>query len=379
MPDAEWQSFRGLMQVTDRYAYFNHASVSPLPRPTRDAVVAWADDFHLHGTTNWLRWREEIEEVRRLGAKLFDADTDEIAFIRNTTEGIALVAEGLDWRAGDNVVVARSEFPSNLHPWRHLKSRGVEVREIGNDADEALDPAEYDKACDARTRLISSSWVGYLTGHRRDPAALCEIAHRYGALFFLDAIQGLGVLPLDVSAVPIDFLAADGHKWMLGPEGAGLFYVRRDNLERLRPVLVGWNSVVGAEQFSHDERDLKPRAERFEGGTYNMAGAAGLAASLRLLTEPGTEAIAARLREVTATLVDRIVAAGCHVAADRSDAHWSGIVSFAPPDESPLSFVKRAAEAGVGVMARGGRVRAAPHVYNDRSDIDRLIALLTQN
>ncbi len=207
------------MPVTQRWAYFDHAAVAPLPEPSRGAMNAQVADQAENGDVNWPEWRKNVERVRKLGAELIGAKPDEVAVIRNTTEGIGLVAEGFPWQAGDNVVVPASEFPSNLYPWKHLASRGVEVRVV-DAPNERLTPAMIDAACDSRTRIVALSWVGYATGWRNDPATFAEIAHKHGACFFLDAIQGCGVLPLDVASIGIDFLSADGHKWMLGPEGA---------------------------------------------------------------------------------------------------------------------------------------------------------------
>ena len=220
----------------------DHAAVAPLPAPARDAVLQWSREAAEVGDVAWPRWAERVEEVRRLCAALIGADEDEIAFVPNTTAGISLVAEGLPWRAGDNVVTLANEFPSNLYPWMNLGDRGVETRRV--EAPQGrVEVDQILERCDARTRLISVSWVGYASGWRMDLAELVERAHQRGILVFLDAIQGLGVFPMDVRQTPVDFLAADGHKWMLGPEGAGIFYVRREHLQRLRPIGVGWNSV----------------------------------------------------------------------------------------------------------------------------------------
>ncbi|MBW3543615.1 MAG: aminotransferase class V-fold PLP-dependent enzyme, partial [Planctomycetes bacterium] len=216
-PD-RWLSFRRDMPAAERLAYFDHAAVAPLPRSTAAAVIEWANSASADGVTDWPRWRQEVEAARRLGAELLSADADEIALIHNTTEGVNLVAEGFPWRPGDNVVVPACEFPSNLYPWQNLAARGVEAR---------LVPAENERldrladACDERTRIVAASWVGYATGWRNDPRELAEVAHRRGALLFLDAIQGLGVFPLDVEAAGVDFLAADGHKVAVTHRGSG--------------------------------------------------------------------------------------------------------------------------------------------------------------
>ncbi|HEX6984316.1 MAG TPA: aminotransferase class V-fold PLP-dependent enzyme [Planctomycetaceae bacterium] len=368
---------RPLMPVTARWAYFDHAAVAPLPEPSRRAMADLIADQAENGDANWPRWRKNVERARALGAGLIGAGEDEVAVVRNTTEGIGLVAEGFPWRPGDNVVVPSSEFPSNLYPWKHLAGRGVEVRVV-DAPDERLDPAKVEAACDPRTRIVAVSWVGYATGWRNDPAVYAEIAHRRGAYLFLDAIQALGVLPLDAKAAGVDFLAADGHKWMLGPEGAGLFYVRRELLDLLRPLLVGWNSVATAGDYTNPDLRLKPTAGRYEGGSYNMAGIAGFAESLALLDAIGVDAIAARLREVTDGLCDRLRSAGADIASDRSDERRSGIVAFALPGRPPTEVRKHLFERGVIVRERAGRLRASPHAYTNADDVDRLAAALRE-
>lgn len=363
---------RSLMPVTANWAYFDHAAVTPLPEPSREAMADLVADQASNGDVNWPQWRRNVERVRQVGAKLIGADPAEVAVVRNTTEGIGLVAEGFPWRAGDNVVVPASEFPSNLYPWKHLASRGVEVRVV-EAPDERLSADAVNATCDSRTRIVAVSWVGYATGWRNDPSELSEIAHQHGAYLFLDAIQGCGVLPIDVGAAGVDFLAADGHKWMLGPEGAGLFYLRKELLDTLRPLLVGWNSVETAGDFTNPDMHLKSSAGRFEGGSYNMVGIAGLAESLDLLYAYGTAGIERDLLHITGELCDRLRSVGAEIASDRSDKRASGIVAFTLPGESATATRKRLLERGVVVRERNDRLRASPHAYTNNDDLDRLI------
>lgn len=363
---------RRLMPVSQKWAYFDHAAVAPLPEPSRAAMVAQIADQAENGDVNWPEWRKNVERVRALGAALIGARAEEVAVIRNTTEGIGLVAEGFPWKPGDNVVVPSSEFPSNLYPWKHLEGRGVEVRVV-EAPDERLTSDMIDAACDSRTRIVALSWVGYATGWRNDPATFAEIAHKHGAYFFLDAIQGCGVLPLDLKASGVDFLSADGHKWMLGPEGAGIMFVRENLLDMLRPLLVGWNSVSTAGDYSNPEVKIKRDASRYEGGSYNMAGIAGLAASLELLTAYTPAKIEQDLLAVTDSICDRLRRLGAGVASDRSDGHTSGIVAFTMPNVATTIARKHLLEHDIVVRERNGRLRVSPHAYTNDEDIDRLI------
>jgi selenocysteine lyase/cysteine desulfurase len=210
------QRLRAEMPVAERWAYFDHAAVAPISKPAAEAVRAWCDQALADGDTRWPEWSRRCEATRDAAARLVGAERDEIALVPNTTAGIGLVAEGLDWRSGDNVVTLADEFPSNAYPWLNLASRGVETRRVPTD-NGRLDLEALAAACDARTRIVSVSWIGFATGCRQDVERIVEIAHARGALMMLDAIQGLGAFPFDVRQTPVDFLAADGHKWM--PKG----------------------------------------------------------------------------------------------------------------------------------------------------------------
>lgn len=374
--DSDWADRMRLdMPSTADWAYLDHAAVAPLPRAAATAIQDWTVDLLNNGATNWNQWRQRVESLRTNAAALLGAPVDDIAVIRNTTEGVGLVAEGLGWQPGDNLVVPGCEFPSNLYAWQHLEERGVEVRVIPSTLDH-VDYKEIEEACDEHTRLVAVSWIGFRTGFRIDPARVAEIAHRHNAWLFVDAIQGLGAFPIDVAAMGIDALAADGHKWMLGPEGAGVFYVRPNLLDALRPLGLGWNSVRHAGDFTDTRLDLKPHAGRYEGGTYNMPGIAGLAASLEWLNQLGIERISNRILDLTSFLCRRLESLGATVASDRRLEHSSGIVSFSIPERTPREVQRECRARGVVVNSRDGRLRASPHAYSSTDDIERLIDVI---
>ena len=363
------------MPVAERWAYFDHAAVAPISGPARDAVTGWAQQSADEGDTVWPRWSRRLAEIRGTFAGLVNASPDEIGFVGNTTQGISLVAEGLDWQPGDNVVTLADEFPSNAYPWLNLASRGVETRRV-EVRDGRVDLAAIDDACDQRTRIISASWVGYASGWRNNPADLAEIAHEHGAMFFLDAIQGLGILPLDVEVSGVDFFAADGHKWLLGPEGAGVVYIRRSKLDNVRPTCVGWNSVKHDHDFDRIELDFKSSVERFEGGSPNMPGLHALGASVDLLVGFGADAISRRIHEVTDMACDRLRDVGATIHSERDQERWSGIVAFEIPGSDPAKLRRHCLDTGVVMSCRGGRLRISPHAYNNEEDIDRLVAAI---
>ena len=259
---------------------------------------------------------KQIADLRRLSARMIAAEPEEIAFVENTTAGVNFVAEGFPWQPGDNIVTREDEFPANQYPWLHLADRGVETRRLPLDGGR-LDLDRLAEAIDHRTRIVSLSWVAFSNGWRHELDEIVKLVHDRGALFFLDAIQGLGVFPLDVKKTPVDFLAADGHKWLLGPEGAGVFYLRREHLKLLRPVGVGWNSVKNEHDFHKIAYDLKDTAERYEGGSQNVAGLLALRASLELLARYPAEAIARRVLEITDYACRRLEEIGAIVLSNR--------------------------------------------------------------
>jgi selenocysteine lyase/cysteine desulfurase len=372
---------RSAMPVAEKWAYFDHAAVAPLPRSTADAIQRWLGEATETGNPSWPDWVRGVERLRAIAANTIGADPDEIALIPNTTAGISLVAEGINWRPGDNVVTLADEFPSNVYPWFNLTDRGVETRRVPTDVSGRLDLSRLAAACDARTRVVTVSWIGYATGYQHDVKAIAEIAHERGALFFLDAIQGLGAFPIDVGEIGVDFLAADGHKWMLGPEGAGYAYIRRDHLERLRPFGVGWHSVIQSD-YTHVELNLKPAAARYEGGSQNMVGMLGLGASLELLTELGIGNVAAAILDITERACERLTASGAKIVSDRRMEHRgghqrSGIVAFEWPGADPLAVKRHALRQEVVFGCRAGRLRISPHAYNNEDDLDRLVRALT--
>ncbi|HIA20159.1 MAG TPA: aminotransferase class V-fold PLP-dependent enzyme [Planctomycetes bacterium] len=376
----DWQSMRQQMPAASRVAYFDHAAVSPISGPAQEAIGRWATQAAEQGGLVWAQWAQRVEQVRERAAQLIGADSREIAFVANTTTGINLIAEGLSWESGDNVVTLANEFPSNLYPWMNLQSRGVETRRVPVD-DVAVDLNRIMEACDEQTRLISVSWVSYLSGWRLDVAALVQAAHDRGILVFLDAIQGLGVFPLNVAQTEVDFMAADGHKWMLGPEGAGLLYIRQDRLEQLRPLGVGWHSVTHAHDFSRIELDWKDAAARYEGGSQNMAGVIGLGASLDMLASYGLgcndSPLAPRVLEIAELASERLESLGAKVVSCREAAHRSGIVSFDLPGRDLAAERRRCAAQGVILSCRGGLLRISPHAYVNEEDVERLLEVLS--
>lgn len=369
--------YRAEFPVTREWAFLNHAAVAPLSKRAHDRILAWASDFTHHGNVREAEWYREVEAVRAASARLVGAAPEEIAFLKNTSEGLALVAEGLDLQPGDSVVTVAREFPANVYPWLHLESRGVTVRTVQPGEQGRIGLEDIAAAIDGTTRLLSISFVQYASGFRSDLQALGKLCRDHAVLFCVDAIQGLGVFPVDVDAMQIDFLAADGHKWLVSPEGAAIFYCRRELLERVRPVSVGWKSVANYAAFAQVNFRFPPTAARFECGSLNVAGIVALGASLQLFEEVGIAEIERRVQSVTNLLVDRLAGVGASVYSSRQPGEWSGIVSFEWPSGDPRRLKLHCLQRQVMISYRDGRLRASPHFYNNASDIDALLDALT--
>jgi cysteine desulfurase/selenocysteine lyase len=366
--------------ILKHWDFFNHAGVAPVPHRTAAAMALHAAQSEAYAYVGQ-NWYTEIEKLRILTASILNAHRDEIAFVKNTSEGISIVASGLDWQWGDRIVATGVEYPANIYPWMEVaRSRGAKLIMVAEETDtdgRKFVPVEkiLHEAADPRTRLVSLSHVEFASGQRHDLATIGAFCRRHGKLFNVDAIQSIGILPVDVKAMHIDYLSADGHKWMLGPEGAGIFYCRRELIERTRPLMVGWMNVINAEQYGSYNYILKSDAGRFECGTYNVPGLIGMKASLELLfSRVGLDAISARVKHLTDRLIAGLAAKGYHILSPRGESNWSGIVSFESKkhDHAALFRMLRK-DHRTEIALREGRLRAAPHFYNTDEQIDRLI------
>lgn len=375
--------FRAQMPVCARFAYLDHAAVAPLPLPTGAAIGRWLEQAVHEGDVPWMQWSSNLTSCRQRAAELLQATEEEIALVPNTTLGIHFVAAGFPWKAGDSMIAISNEFPSNLLPWRQLESNGVEVDIYQAPPDGRIDIDQILKRVKNSTRLVAISWVGFASGYRLDVKQLATRLHEHGVLLLLDAIQGLGVHELNVQHALVDFVVADGHKWLLGPEGAGILYIRKRHLELLRPVGVGWNSVPASYSFAATELNFRNSASRYEGGSHNMAGFAGLNASLGLMQDMrakyGPTVWEDAVLDIAHYAEIRLREIGAELSRTHEQSNQSGIISFSWRNQDPQRMRQRCMEAGVVLSCRLGRLRIATHGYNNHEEIDRLIAVLITN
>lgn len=369
----DWSAFRSEFPVTERWAFLDHAAVAPLPAPAVRALDEYARSLAENGIAAFKLWFDRLAHTRSLAARLINAPhPDDVYFLPNTTHGVSVVAEGYPWQAGDNVVLAAEEYPANQYPWMNLRHRGVEVRSVPSRGNRVSIDDLRDAMTD-RTRVLAISAVEFASGFRNDLDDLGELCRSRGIFFFVDAIQALGAFPVDVQKCGIDALAADGHKWLLGPEGAGIGFIRREWVERLHPIGVGANSVVRPWAFTTIDFTPKPHAGRWEGGAYNVPGIAALGASLELLLGVGIENLEARVLELTDHLYEGAASAGLEVFSSRAPGEKSGIVSLVKPGASSAEIQKRCRDAGVIVANRADRIRVSPHAYNTVDEIERFL------
>ena len=365
------ETYRDEFPVTKNLIYVNHAAVSPLCRPSAEAMKWQADDACQNGSLHYDAWMECFAGLRAATAKLINGTPEEIAIVKNTSEGIATVALGLDWRAGDRVVAFKEEFPANYYPWLRLEPRGVQLTWLS-----IYDPLETIAEAVQGARLLAISYVNYLSGHRVDLQAIGELCRQAGCFYFVDAIQGMGAFPLDVEACHIDALAADGHKWMLGPEGNGVLYVRKRWLESIEPVEFGWTNPANYADYSSRDMTLRPDAGRYECGTLNTIGCFGQRASLELLLKAGIDQVAASVWARAHQLALGVKAKGYELFLEHTEAAGSGIVSFRHPTVDCRVLVSDLKRRKITAAPRQGWVRMSPHFYISPAAIDEVLDAL---
>ena len=355
--------------------YVNHAAVGVLPLATRDALHAMIDDHAARGVLGTAPVEMSMPDYRRRIAALIGGRGEEVAVLRNTGDGATVIAQGLDLGAGDEVITGANEFGANAYPWLALRERGVTVTLIGAPR-ERMTPDVLRRTITPRTRVVAVSWVTFDDGYRHDLAALAEVAHAHGALFVVDAIQGLGAFPLDVNATGVDAVYAGGAKWLMALQGVSFLWLRASLLDRVALRMPGWRSVADMWDFLDYAQGPAPDASRYEGGTPNFLGALSLATSIDVLTNAGIERIAAHVLALTDRLVDGVLSRGYTIVGDRSrDEVKSGIVQFRRDGVDSIALGRRLQkDHGIVATYRASGLRVAPHGHNTTDDIDAMLA-----
>ncbi|GMQ97406.1 MAG: aminotransferase class V-fold PLP-dependent enzyme [Gammaproteobacteria bacterium] len=359
--------------VTEHLIYLNHAAVGPWPRRTAVAVERFAEENAQLGATNYTAWLGVECSLKYRLMRLINAEsTDSIALLKNTSEALSFVAYGINWPESSNIVIAKGEFPSNRIVWQSLRRLGVSVHEVDLDPD-APERSLID-ACDQHTHLMSVSSVSFATGLRLNLEQLGAYCHSKGVLFCIDAIQSLGAIRFDVEACQADFVAADGHKWMLGPEGIALFYCHPRHLETLSVHEFGWHMIEDPLDFEQTKWQTAKTAQRFECGSPNMLGIHALDASLSLLEDVGMTAVERAVIDHASFLSSELANIhGVKIASPRTPDRRSGIVSFTHEKHGAKTIHQVLTEHNIICAVRHGQVRLSPHFYNNNNELETAI------
>ncbi len=349
--------------------YLNHAATSPWSQTMEQGVLRFIDmrargDIEIYPET-----MKTITEARGMAAGMIGCDTSRIAFSLNTSEGLNLLAAGLDWKTGDHIVLVDQEFPANIYPFLNLKRLGVETSFVPQRNGVVL-LSDIESAMTPRTRLVAASWVQFLSGYVLDLAELKHLCERRGALLSIDAIQGVGAIGLDLKATPVDFLSAGVQKWQMGPQGVGIVYVSERVQDMLRQAVLGWLNVKDAWDFFNYSPDLLDDARRYESGTYNSIGITGYHGALRLFNEFGFDNVEARVRSNATWAWQRAMSMGFEVITPEDPVHRAGIVTFRHDQADRLQ--KELQNRGITVSTRVGHLRVSPHFYNTTEEIDAM-------
>lgn len=365
--------------LADELIYLNHAAVGVWPKRTCAAVKLFAEENMQYGAFNYPSWLNKETELRRQLQSLINAPSpDDVALVKNTSEALSFVAYGLTWRSGDNIVSSNEEFPSNRLPWETLADQGVEFRQADLSAAGSPEEALF-ALVDRRTRLLTISSIQFASGLRLDLNKIGAFCRHRGILFCVDAIQSLGAVQFDVQACQADFVMADGHKWMLGPEGLGVFYSTPEARARLKLSQFGWHMMKDTHNYENKPWEIHPTARRFECGSPNMLGIHALSASLSLLLETGMAAVESLLLEKTGYLMESILNDVQFILLGPANTQLkSGIVVFQHRTIGNSEVFRHLQQRGVVCALRGAGIRLSPHFYTTRNDLETTLALLAE-
>ncbi|MBC7808590.1 MAG: aminotransferase class V-fold PLP-dependent enzyme [Akkermansiaceae bacterium] len=370
---------RLLFPSAQKSIHLNHAGTSPIATPVAEAVQAVLAELQSENPlTAYMNAMKHADMLRDVWGRMLRTSPDNLAVVKNTSHGLTIIAQGIPFRTGENVVVAANEYPSNVYPWLAQETRGVQTRLVAPRAEGDVAEDDLESACDENTRVLAVSWVQWGTGQRMDLARLGVFCGARNILLVVDAVQGFGALRLDLSRLPgLAFATGGGHKWLLSPGGVGFLYVRPDLLETMLPNNVGWNWVAKPMAWEASEWGTpKATTARFEEGTPNVLGLAGMVASMNLLESVGTDAVESRVLELASHTRRRLIERDMHVVSPHGTEARSGIVAFRHPTVANDAVEAKLAESKVICAVRCGNVRFAPHVYSTESDIDTAVAAI---
>ncbi|MEE9355055.1 MAG: aminotransferase class V-fold PLP-dependent enzyme [Methylococcaceae bacterium] len=362
-----------------KLVYLNHAAVGPWPKRTTEAVKQFAEENTIYGAKHYPSWLKKENKLRSQLQTLINAPSpDDIALVKNTSEALSFVAYGINWQQGDNIVSSNHEFPSNRIPWQSLGNKGVTFRQAAICDAEDPEQALFDLV-DHQTRLITISSVQFASGQSINLERIGEFCQQNNILFCIDAIQTLGAIEFDVQRYNADFVMADGHKWMLGPEGLGVFYTKPAAREQLSLTQFGWHMILDSANYDNRPWKINPSAKRFECGSPNMLGIHALSASLSLLLEIGIAEVERSILNHVEQIEENILHNNdLQLLSRQSKNHLSDIVVFQSKSQSNESLFKKLLQHDIICALRGGGIRLSPHFYHSEQELDRVFAVLNK-
>jgi len=361
--------------ILKSWNFMNHAGVSPLPKCAIDAISEFLNGCEKDFVGSYEKWWKRVKGTKELFGQLFNCSYKEIAYVKNTTQGILFASNGIDFKAGDNVIIPDYEFPANVYPWTNLKEKGVEVRFVP-EKDGRFLIEDFERLIDSRTKVISVSFVEFTTGFRNDVERLGEICNEKRIFYVVDGIQGVGAIPIDVKKCKIDLMSQDSHKWLLGPEGIGVVYVSEEAMEMLKVPFAGYAGVVDYQDYLKYSQPLDKSARRFEEGTLNLLGIYSLYASIEMLLKVRIENIYKELMKLTSLLYEGLVKKGYIVVTPMGDNERSGIITFVSEKYDCRYLFEVLKKNRISTAMRRERIRLSPHFYNNEEDIEQLINIL---
>ena len=368
------QKTRDLFPILETTNYLNCAAVAPLPIPTIGAVIRQLEDVSRHGSSNYTEWIDTKTRARELIASMVNAKAENIAFLRNTSDGFASIAGGLDWSSEDNIVSFSKEFPANYYPWKRVRDKfGVELR-LADEIDGRVDIDQLVSMIDSKTKLVAISAVQFASGFRADLERIGKVVRQHDALFAVDIIQALGTTTFDFEAQYVDLACSASHKWLCAPEGCGILFVSDRAREMVEPALVGWISVGTPWDFEDREQPYQPNALAWESGTGPSSLFYGLETSLRLLIDTGIGRIESHLEHLTDMLCESVDGNTFEIVSSRNPGEKSQIVTLEPKgDKTSDDWFHKLENENTVVSSRNGRLRIAPHLFNNENDIEKLV------
>jgi selenocysteine lyase/cysteine desulfurase len=358
-----------------KYNYLNTASVGLLPKQTIEAMKRYLDEERMYGNIYWREWEEKLEQVKKLIAELIGAKKEEIAITSNTSEGLNIVANGIKWKRGENIVLNDLEFPANIFPWQNqAKKHNLEIR-ITKSIGGKVPLEEYEKQINEKTRVVAVSWIEFQNGFKHDLKALAETAHAHGAYLVVDGIQGVGMLDIDVKKMDVDFLACACAKWLISPIGTGFLYVRKELIDEIDVAYVGWRSDEDPDNYGYRWFKLADTARRFEVGSPSFIGIQGLLESLKYIHKIGIKRIEKKDLELAEYLVEQLQNLDVRIVTPlEEDKPQTAIVSFTCKNVKEMydNLLKN----NIVVSLRLNAIRVSPHFYNTKQEIEELVNLV---